>query len=105
MAKKNSTTVKYLCDGSPKFKFDDETFQAKPGFNEMPEKFATDPYYKMCVDGKIIKDFVSVPTDGQQEAFDAQLKAEREKNEELQKQNEELLAQLAAQASTAAAEK
>jgi mannose-6-phosphate isomerase class I len=88
--------VKFLCNGSPQFKAGEEAYQAKPGFNEMPKKFTSDPYYKMCKDSKIVQDFVSSPTDKQHEEFDAQIKAERQKSDDLAKQNEELLKQIEA---------
>lgn len=100
MAKKSSTSVKFLSSASPKFKFDEEEFQVKPGFNEMPEVFTSDPYYKMCVDDKIIQDFVSVPTDRQHENFDKQIKAERERADALQKELEELKAVASASVQT-----
>lgn len=95
MGKIVSSTVKFLCDGSPIFKRDGEAFKAKPGFNEMPEKFTSDPYYTLCLKGGIIKDFVSAPTDKQMEKFDAQIKAEREKREAAEKELEELKAKIA----------
>lgn len=87
--------VKYLCNGSPRFKSGTETFQARPGFNEMPAGFTKDPYYPMCVKSGIIKDFVATPTDKQQEAFDAQLKAERAKREAAEKELADLKRQIA----------
>lgn len=92
MAKKNLTNIKFLCSASPKFKFDGEEFQAKPGFNEMPEKFASDPYFAMCTNDKTVQDFISMPTDKQQENYDKQIQAERERADALQKELEELKA-------------
>ncbi len=84
--------IKFLSDGSPKFKAGEDFFQVKFGFNEMPAKFSKDPYYALCKQGGIIKDFVSSPTDKQQEEFDAQIKAERERADTLQKELDELKA-------------
>lgn len=87
-----STVINFLASASPVFVVGEEKFMVKPGFNEMPAKFAKDPYYTMCVEGGIIKDFVATPTDKQQEAFDKQLQAEREEKEALQKELDELRA-------------
>ena len=89
--------VKYLCNGSPRFCAGEESYQAKPGFNEMDAKFTMDPYYQMCKDSKIIQDFVSSPTDKQHEEFDAQVKAERERADALQAELDELKARVADQ--------
>ena len=98
MAKNKSTNVKFMSTASPKFRFDREEFQSKPGIvNEMHEKFTNDPYYAMCLESRIIVDFVSMPTDKQQEEFDQQIQAERERADALQKELEELKAANAAQ--------
>lgn len=85
-------TVKFLANCSPRFVAGEETFQAKVGFNEMPDKFAKDPYYKMCKDDKSIQDFVSNPTDQQHEEFDKMVQAERERADALQKELDDLKA-------------
>lgn len=92
------STVKYLSSNSPRFAVDGEVFQAKPGFNEMPDKFTMDPYYDMCKKDGSVKDFVSAsPTDKQHEEFDKQIQAERERADALEKELEEFKAAAAAQ--------
>lgn len=86
--------IKFLCNGSPRFNVGSESFQAKVGFNEMPEKFSKDPYYSLCVTGGIIQDFVSSPTDQQQEDFVSKIQVERERADALQKELEELKARI-----------
>ena len=97
MAKKNITNIKFLCNASPKFRFDEEVYQAKPGFNEMPEKFTMDPYFEMCANDNIVQEFTSAPTDKQQEDFDAQIQAERERADTLQAELDALKAANAGQ--------
>lgn len=87
--------IKFLCSGSPRFKVGGESFQAKNGFNEMPEKFKNDTYFDLCLKSGIIKDFVSAPSDKQQEDFVAQIQAERERADALQKELDELKAKKA----------
>ena len=84
--------VKFFSNASPIFKYETEQYNAKLGFNEMDEKFTYDPYYKLCLDGGLIKDFVSNPTDKQQEDFAASLQAERERADALEKELEALKA-------------
>ncbi len=92
------STVKYLASNSPRFTVGAETFQAKPGFNEMPDKFTKDPYYQLCKKDGSLKDFVSAtPTDKQHEEFDKQIQAERKRADALQKELEEFKAAQAAQ--------
>jgi hypothetical protein len=93
--------IKFLSNGSPRFKVDGESFQVKTGFNEMPSKFSKDPYYDLCKQGGIVKDFVSVsPTDKQQEDFDKQIQEERERADALQKELDELKSASAGQQSS-----
>jgi hypothetical protein len=87
------STVKYLASNSPRFTVRTETFQAKPGFNEMSDKFTKDPYYQMCKKDGSVKDFVSTaPTDKQHEEFNKKIQAERERADALQKELDELKA-------------
>lgn len=92
--------IKFLSSGSPKFNAGEDFFQVKVGFNEMPEKFTKDPYYKLCLEGGIIKDFVSIPSDKQQEDFDKQIQAERDRADALQKEVDELKSAKAGQKET-----
>lgn len=84
--------IKFMCNGRPKFIVGEESFQTINGFNEMPEKFTKDPYYNLCLKGGIIKDFISMPTDKQQEDFDKEIKKERKRADALQKELDALKA-------------